>query len=179
MERTDIEPEKPKTEVLRTEEDASEQDYNPAEEEQGQEHDQTEDANDSGAKTEEEKANLVMEEADLILNISDQDRLDFEPVEPDECILDETKEVNLLTNMYSSLRARFRTIRTPGLPRTRSKAAPESEKRRMKVHECNLLYEDYPYLFHQLSYFILYYLYLGKSSLDANQSVSCVLIVCQ
>ena len=97
MERDEIEPEKPKTEVLRTEEDASEQEYNPAEEEQGQEYDpredHTEEANTGEAKTEEEKANLVMEEADLILNISDQDRLDFEPVEPDERILDETKEV--------------------------------------------------------------------------------------
>ena len=183
MEREDIEPERPKTEVLRTEEDASEQDYNPAEEEPAQEYDPREDhaeeANNGEAKMEEEKANLVMEEADLILNISDQDRLDFEPVEPDERILDETKEVNLLTNMYSSLRTRFRMIRRPGLPRTRSETAPEPEKRKLNVHECNLLYEDYPYLFHQLTYFILYYLYFWQSSLDANQFASRLLIVCQ
>ena len=77
------------------------------------------------AKNEEENTTPAEEDTDLILNISDQDRLDFEP---DECILDETKEVNLLINMYSSLMTRFRTNRRPGLPRTRIDEASEPEQ---------------------------------------------------
>ena len=177
--RDDVEPEKPKAEVLRTEEDASEQDNNPEEEEQvqGPKYDPREDegfdeeVEDKDSKVESKDATPGEEETNLILNILDHDRLDYEPV--NEHILDETKEVKILTSLFPSIRNRFRSrpART-GPIRTRIEETWKLGKWQKKnVHGCNLLYKNDLYLFHQLTYFILYYLYLWQSSLDANQFV--------
>ena len=117
---------------------------------------------------------MAEEDLDLILQVEEHDKLDFEP---DEAVLDTTTEVNC-NNQCFSLRKPFRTKRTR-CPRRNEETGCNNilPSARMKCfHDPNQFY----ILYSNLIYYLYYLYYIGRTIVP-QISNACIMsiIVCQ
>ena len=116
---------------------------------------------------------MAEEDLDLILQVEEHDKLDFEP---DEAVLDTTTEVNCI-NHCLSLRKPFRTTRTRS-PRRRNEefgchnTFPSDQRKR--------IYDLFYNLYSTLIYYLYYLYHIGRTIVpQISNSCFMSIIVCQ
>ena len=117
---------------------------------------------------------MAEEDLDLILQVEEHDKLDFEP---DEAVLDTTTEVNCVNQCFS-LRKPFRMIRTRSPRRNEENGCHN----KFPSDQTKCIYDLFQFynLYSTLIYYLYYLYYIGRT-IAPQISNSCIMsiIVCQ